>query len=297
MDLTLRDLRAVCFLAEDLHFTRTAERLGVAQPQLSATVARVEREAGVVLFVRRPRVTVTPAGDLFIQAARRALAEAADGMARAQAATRGEVGVLRVGFAPTFVLSDLARVFAVFRDRRPGVQLELREMHSARLWSAVSEDQVDVAFTREVRPDPTIQSEVVLRDPFVVALALDHLLAETATTPIAALAGEPFVLFRQSVAPSLHAQILAACADGGFIPRVAQEADEWSTILAFVRLGFGVTLVSRGLAALHFPGVAFRPLAGTREQATFSLCWKPQRLTPPAAAFIAMVRERSTPAS
>jgi DNA-binding transcriptional LysR family regulator len=131
---------------------------------------------------------------------------------------------------------------------------------------------------------------VILREPFVAALPESHPLAGEASISLASLAAESFVLFPREIAPALHHQILGICATGGFAPRIVQEADEWHTIFAFVRSGFGVTLSPASLCRLNGPGLIFRSLTDAAAHATISLCWTPDRLSPSVSIFLDFIR-------
>lgn len=131
MDLNLQQFRAVVTLAEELHFGRAAKRLGMAQPHLSTLIRRVESSVGAPLFSRRPRVTLTPAREVMVDTARRVLAEVESGKARVQQVATGRVGHVAVGFASSVMLTELPATFEAFGREYAGVDLRLREMHSA----------------------------------------------------------------------------------------------------------------------------------------------------------------------
>ena len=293
MTLNLHQFRAVVTLAEELHFGRAAKRLKMAQPHLSTLIRRVESSVGAPLFNRRPRVTLTPAGEVMVDTARRVLAEVESAKERVQQVATGRVGHVAVGFASSVMLTALPATLEAFGREYAGVDLRLREMHSAPQLDALRTGLIDVALTREVPADRRIRTEVILREPFVAALPESHRLASESNISVAELAAEPFILFRREIAPALHDQILGICSTGGFVPRVVQQADEWHTIFAFVRSGLGITLPPASLCRLNWPGLIFHSLTDVKAQATISLCWTPDRLSPATAAFIDFMRSRT----
>lgn len=290
---SLRDFHAIVVVADERHFGRAADRLGMAQPQLSALVRRVEESAAIRIFTRRPRVAPTYEGEIYIDAARRVLREAKEGLDLARAAARGQTGIVRVGVAPTFMLTDLVTAFAAYRRLAPEVEVALRELHSGPIWEALVAGAIDVGLTREVRVAEGVRAVQVLRDPFVAVLPEGHPLTAMAAIRVSDLSSEPFVLSAPQSAPNLHAQIIALCAGGGFSPRVAFEVDAWSSILALVRCGFGVSLVSRSLSRLNVPGVAFRRLLDASETTVFWLAWNPGRLNKAAASLCDRIQEQA----
>src|SRR5262252_8041787 len=127
-ELPLPQLHAFVVLAEELHFGHASARLGIAQPPLSQQIRRLEDRVGHPLFGRGAgRVTLTPAGRELLPAARRALAGLADALAAARAAGAGRAGRLRIGFAASLALTVLPGLLNTFRQRFPGVELDIRE--------------------------------------------------------------------------------------------------------------------------------------------------------------------------
>src|ERR1700761_3850556 len=128
--MELRHLRYFVAVAEELHFTRAAERLHIAQPPLSQQIRALEDELGVRLFERTRRsVALTDAGHALLERARELLAATQSLPAQLQRIARGEVGQLRIGFSSTLPLTRLLRtIVADWRRRHPGVALSLRGM-------------------------------------------------------------------------------------------------------------------------------------------------------------------------
>jgi DNA-binding transcriptional LysR family regulator len=123
MAFDFRALRYFVAVAEELHFTRAAERLYIAQPALSEQIRRLEGELGVELLRRTTRkVELTAAGEEFLSRARRILAEADEALAEASRAARGETGRIRVATGATAGLELVPRVLRAFREARPLVQ-------------------------------------------------------------------------------------------------------------------------------------------------------------------------------
>jgi DNA-binding transcriptional LysR family regulator len=189
------------------------------------------------------------------------------------------------------MLTRLPEVFRTFRTTHPNVDLQLREMHSAAQWDSLKAGTIDVAITREVRTDAGIGSLVVVQERFAAVLPEGHPLAERHVIPAQALAGEPFIVCRRAVAPVLHDQMAAICADAGFTPAIRQEADEWHTVFGFVRAGFGVSLAPQGLADLSGTGVVFRPLDRAPVLAELHLCWARERASPAVRRFIETMQQ------
>jgi DNA-binding transcriptional LysR family regulator len=282
----LRDLRAVVTLAEERHFGRAAERLGIAQPQLSQLIARLESNSGIQIFIRRPRVTPTAAGAAFIETARELLSDLQRGLDTARRIQEGQEGVIRIGIVDTVMLTDLPMAFRAFRERSPRVQFIFREMHSMGLAEAVETNQIDIAFARQSWSSSEISERAVYNEPFVAVHDDRKDFIGNGDFSLNRLADEPFILFPPELAPALHEQILTICRDAGFTPRIAHLAKGWAAALALVRSGFGVTVGPACLQKLRWPGLCFRNLPDCAIQSTIFMLWKDRQSSPAARALI-----------
>lgn len=294
----LRHLRYFVAVAEELHFGRAAARLGLAQPPLSQQIQRLEQVLGVRLLDRTSRrVRLTDAGAALLPEARRVLAGAVTALEAARRAGRGESGELRVAFAATVMFLALPEIIRVFRDRFPGVHLDLREMPTGPQLAALKAGEIDIGFVREPRPDPELEMVTVMREPLRIAVHKSHPLAARATLAVQHLANEPFVLFPEELAPGLHAQVMALCRAAGFTPRVVEVSRELYTSVSLVEAGVGVSILPASVEKLGWRGVRYRPIPSASAETRIAAAWRTDRVRPVLAAFMEVVREstRSTP--
>ncbi|HEX6747930.1 MAG TPA: LysR substrate-binding domain-containing protein [Longimicrobium sp.] len=290
----LRHLRYFVAVAEELHFGRAAERLGIQQPPLTQQIQRLEAMVGAPLLVRRPRVQLTEAGRVLLAHARRLIAQAERGAEETRRAARGEAGVLSVGFAASTLPTLLAGAIRAFRHGTPDVELRLRELPSAAQPAALRDGVIDVGVAREPPPEEEIACEVLLHEELVAVLWPGHPLAGRDEIPLAALAAEPFVHFHRAVAPGLHDRVTALCREAGFAPAIVQEAHEWLTIVGLVEAGLGVTLAPASFRRLRWGGVAYAALSAPADRTTVvALCHRAGDLPPAAGRFAAVLRDVS----
>lgn len=274
-DIDLRQMRAFAIVAEELHFGRAAERLGIAQPPLSQQIRRLEAKVGCQLFDRGTRrVELTEAGRALLATARRILVEAANGVEQARRVGRGDAGILDVGFPATVALALLPKVIRAFRQRYPGIELRLSELTTSPQRDALRAGGIDVGFLREPEPDSLLQMETVMLERFIAVLPSTHRLATSrASIPLPALAGEAFILFRRDVGPLFHGRILGLCGQAGFAPRIVQESGEWQTVVSLVRAGLGVSIAPQCVANLRLEGVTYKALTASRVRTSVVMCW------------------------
>jgi DNA-binding transcriptional LysR family regulator len=221
----LRHLRYFAAVAEELNFSRAAERLHMAQPPLSAAIRQLEREVGVDLFTRTTReVKLTDAGRAFLNGARRTLAEADRATEDAKRAAAGELGRLRIGYSWSTRFQTLPALGKAFRAGHPGVEVLTQEMWNAQMAPAFASGTIDVAISLH----PEIASELELtpiRKERLIALLPDtHPLADEQAIPLSSLSDWEFVLFPREIAPRLHDAFVAIYRRGGFEPRLRSES-------------------------------------------------------------------------
>ena len=291
--LELRHLRYFVAVAEELHFGRAAQRLGMAQPPLSQQIQRLEQIIGARLFERTSRrVQLTDAGTALLPDARRLLAGAEAALLAARRAGRGEQGELWVAFAATVMFLALPEIIRAFRDRFPGVHLDLREMPTGPQLAGIKAGEIDIGFVREPEPDPELDIVTVMREPLRIAVPKGHPLASRATISVRHLADEPFVLFPAELAPGLHAQVMSLCRAAGFTPRVVEESRELYTSVSLVEAGIGVSILPASVEKLGWRGVRDRAIPSASAETRIAAAWRKDRGRPVVEAFMGVVQEK-----
>jgi DNA-binding transcriptional LysR family regulator len=288
----LRHLRAFTAVAEELHFGRAAARLHIAQPPLSQQIKHLERELGVQLLERTTRrVRLTNAGLVFLEHARRVLAEADRARESVLLTEHGERGEIRVGLTGATTWRLLPRMTRAYRARYPLVRLELHpSVFSGAQFSALLDGGIDVGLLRAPVPPP-LASRTLLDEELVAVLPDEHPLAERAIVPLADLAEENFVSYPDRLGSNLREVAMRACAEVGFWPRVVQEAQDTYTVVALVAAAVGVALLPASAEWLHFEGVAFRPVTGADLRVPVALTWRAADDSPVLAGFLAVAAE------
>ncbi|HZG06414.1 MAG TPA: LysR substrate-binding domain-containing protein [Streptomyces sp.] len=293
MDVHLRDLRYFVAVAEELHFTRAAERLYVSQPALSKQVRVLERQLGCTLFERRARtVALTAHGEALLPRARQLVADWDRALRAVRAA--GPVVALTVGMQ-TAVGRDLQRVaLRGFRER--GWRISLRLVSWEDPTAGLADGSSDAAFLWLPVRNGGLRWRTLVREPRWVVLPVGHRLAAGAgegggPVDFAELLGEPFVALPRSAGP-LRDFWLAADERGGREPVVAMEAAGPDEVFEAVAAGLGVALVAEGNARLYpRPDVVCRPVRGLRP-AQLAIVWRADDPRPEVAEFV-----RAFPAS
>jgi DNA-binding transcriptional LysR family regulator len=291
MDAHLRELRYFVAVAEDLHFTRAAERLFVSQPALSKQIRALEARLGFPLFVRDTRgVRLTPAGEALLPAARRSIDAFDQGVLAARALAGRQVFTIGM---QTAVGRDLQRpALHRFREQAEGWTVSLRLVGWEDPTAGLAGGGSDVAFVWLPVVGEGIATRVIAREPRWVALPGRHRLAARTALALADLLDEPFVALPATAGP-LRDFWLATDARGGRDPVVAAEASTPDEVLETIASGLGVALLAEGNVDLYQrPGVVCRPVAGLAP-AELAIAWRSTDRRPVLGTFLRCLADKA----
>ncbi|MFG1811602.1 LysR family transcriptional regulator [Streptomyces sp. NPDC049040] len=285
MDL-LRHLRLFIVVAEELHFSRAADVIGMAQPPLSQSIRRLEKDLGAELFDRSQRqVRLTPAGTLLLDEARRLLADETRLRTAMAGAGAGRAGTLRVGVPPQTSAAALHALFTACAGELPGMRLDFQEKEGAEQPGLLRSGDLDVGLLHHPLndadgltegPAAEIELGVVLHRASAPALGPEVDLAE--------LSGHDLVMFPRPAAPGWYDEILRTCRTAGYTPAAIRHAGTAEFLLGLVASGHGVAF-DDGRTAAKEPRTAWRPLAGRPLVLRMSAVWPRGSEHPAAQAF------------
>ena len=259
--LEMRHLRLFLAVAETLHVGRAANKLGMAQPNLSQQIGRIEQIVGHPLFTRHAKgVELTPAGAFLKRRAASLEQNLSTTVETARKIGKGEAGNLVIGFCGSAMMHRISTPIGEFRRAYPDVALELRELHVNDQRRHLSEGMLDLCFMRDAEAMAGLTIRNLVREPYVAILSKEHPLAREKRVKPEALAEEPFVFFPPSLAKLAYERTIEMCIAHGFRPNVVQEAPQWTTMAMLIAAGLGVSLAPKSVAAVPVPGVVFLPV-------------------------------------
>lgn len=264
--MDLKQLRAFLAVAEDLHFGRAAQRLGMSQPPLSQLIRGLEEELGVRLFERTSRrVKLTEVGRLFEPEARRTLAQSEQARQVAQMAQHGQRGRLRISFSASgpFV-QCLSEALLSYRRGFPEVELSVSELHSLDQIELLRQDNLDIGMVRTAihptLPDG-LQARLLLEEEVVVAVHKDHPFATQKEPPsLLDCARVPLVITTAAGAASYYDEFFSRAQAAGISLRIESQAAGLATLLGLVAAGVGATLLPHTLTRLRVDDLVYRCL-------------------------------------
>jgi DNA-binding transcriptional LysR family regulator len=285
--LDTRQLRYFVAVAENLHFTKAADRLHVAQSALSTQVKQLEAQLGARLLARRKRssVALTDAGALFLVEARRALEQVERAEAAGRRAGRGELGHVAIGYIASAAFSGvLSAAIRAYRAQRADVTLHLAQMESPKQLAAIAEGRQDVGFIRPRKDYPDgVSASVIKQERLLLALPADHRLAEA--LEVEALSDETFVSqFEEGEGFTDYvADFMSAVRP---VPEHVHPVRDLLTALSLVGAGFGVALVTESVCSLTMVNVVYRSIVNYERVIDMVLAYRSRESAPAALAFI-----------
>jgi DNA-binding transcriptional LysR family regulator len=284
--LELRHLRYFVAVAEELNFSRAAERLHMAQPPLSAAIRQLEQELGTELLLRTTReARLTEAGQTFLEGARRTLAELERARRDAQRAAAGELGQLRVGFSWSARFETLPAIGRSFRLTHPDVSLLTEEMWNTRMLPALRSGAIDAAVALCPEIGGGFSYQRIRSEPVVALLARSHPLADRQALELGALADEGFLLFPRELAPRLYDFMVSLCRRAGFEPVARRESFHSGWELQILT-DVDVVALAPASVALELPeGIVAALVTDPPDQLETAIVWRKDDPSPASRAF------------
>jgi DNA-binding transcriptional LysR family regulator len=262
--MDLRHLRYFIAVAEELHFSRAAERLNIEQSPLSRTIKNLESELGVLLFERTSRSTrLTWAGQVFLEDARRILLCLDQARANVKAAATGYRGTLRIALSDGIARNRLTALLARCREEEPEVEIRLSEILFSKQLKGLRNDSYDAGFAFAAEVEDGIIAEPVWHDPLVVTVPSRHPLLVHKRVPLHEVVNYPLILCHPEACEGCSQQLDKMLRSVDAQPVVAERVITHDLMLTLVAAGYGVGFSSAAHIehCLHTDVVA-RPLAG-----------------------------------
>jgi DNA-binding transcriptional LysR family regulator len=291
--VTLKQLQYFVAVAEELHFGRAAERLGIAQPPLSQQIRRLEESLGAALFTRTSRrVELTEAGTILLDEAR-TITRRLEAVRRAvQERNGGNAGSIEIGAVTPVLDTLLPDLVHKFAEKHKHVRVSLHEKRSGEQIDAVRAGLLDLGFIRLFQQDLADLSVFTVRsEPYVLAIPARHDLARLKRVSLSQLRDAPFIMAARQARPALHDRIVACFQEAGFSPQIVQEAPSKRTEVSLVAAGIGVALIPESYARLYRrQGVVFRPIKGALPKIDIAAIWKDDNPNSVLKSFLEVVK-------
>ena len=291
----LRQLHYFTTLAEDLHFSRAAQRVYISQPALSQQIGRLEASLGVRLFDRnKHNVQLTPAGRVFLDGASRTLTAARNAahdlaaFCTDPAAGRLRVGYREYGFSAV-VLPAFTRVLAA----HPRARLERVDLGIGQLIPSLLEGGIDLGIGLLPLNHPGIESERIASGHWVAVLPKRHKLARKPVLRARDLGPERLILFQRALNPAIYDGLLSGLRGAGAPVQIVYETAQVQLGPALAAEGMGIFLVASYALPPVDRAVTVRRVEGLGKALQVGACWRAGETGPLLDAFRRAMRIRA----
>jgi DNA-binding transcriptional LysR family regulator len=286
--MEIRHLRYFCVLAEQLHFTKAALLLNVAQPALSHQIMQLEDELGTQLVERtNRRVRLTAAGEVFLSRATGILERIDQAVRETAQVGQGDSGSLVIGVVSTAVCSILPELLRDFHRESPGITIDIREMDPGEQIEALRKETIDLGLLFLSIQDPALDSVLVSRERLVLALPTGHRRAQAEKVRLHDLESETFLIPRQQPLPGYYELVLDTLRQAGVTAPRLQQTRLLQTAVFLVSGQLGIALVPESFRQhLRVRGCVYRELAGPPANADLIGLWRRNNVPPVLRRFI-----------
>ncbi|SDG41619.1 LysR family transcriptional regulator [Paraburkholderia phenazinium] len=293
--LELRHLRYFRAVAEELSFTRAADRLCIAQPPLSQQIRQLEDDLGVQLIERTERpLRLTDAGKHFLRRSTEILSSVQSAVDEVRRVGRGMTGTLSIGFAGSAMYNFLPDIVNAYRDLYPEIALTFDEMLAGQIEEALEARRIDVGFSRPGIDAPDkVQQRLLLEEPLVVAVSERHPLSARSSVPVQALNEQDAILYPRYPKPSLTDLVLEQLERAAVRLNLVQEAGNLQTAMGLVAAGVGITFVPASVAQHRRSGVRFLPVDPQILFSPMTVVWLKDSTSAALRNFLAIVENHS----
>lgn len=262
--MELRHLRYFIAVAEELHFSRAAERLHIEPSPLSRAIKELEEDLGVELFLRTTRSThLTRTGKLFMEHVPRVFTALQQALDSVKAATNGFHGQLRVALSGGIPPSRFSSLLALCRQEEPAMKIHLSEVPLSKQIKGLHEDLYDVGFARSDEVGDGLIAEPMWHDRLMVVVPAGHPLLVHRQMPLKEIQRYPLVLADPHIGEGYARQIERLLLQLNQEPLAVEKVTSVELMMALISAGFAVGLAGASqIAARHDSNIAARPLAG-----------------------------------
>jgi DNA-binding transcriptional LysR family regulator len=291
----LRHLRYFVAVAEELNFSRAAQRLHIAQPALSNQIKVLELELGVQLLERTRRmVRLTEAGKTLLADAKPLLADAQTAELHARGAQKGETGTIHIGYVLTTANARLASIIKAFRHSYPGVEPDLAQLATGAQIARLKNRQIDVGFIRPPVNASELETEVIGEEKMVLAISSSDPLARKKSLTWQDLNGQTVLSVHPSVANYYYESFFTACRRNKVKLAVGPYSQDIHSNLWLVSTGYGVTPITESAREFASSSLAFRDLPADGPTIQTLIAWRRDNASPILANFLRTVRSLSS---
>lgn len=246
--MELRHLKYFLAVAEELNFTKAAEKLFISQPPLSRQIMELEDELQAKLFIRNnKKVELTEAGKYFEKEVKAIFQNLEQISIKTKKIAENVSGEFRIAYISSIYSSVISELIQYLKEQFPYVNFKLFEISTSKQIEALEKGKINLGIIRSPIKSPKIKSQLWFRDGFSVVFN-KKLIKINSEKDVPNLENETFVFFNKDYAPHYHEVLLELCAFYGFTPKIIHEANNINSIVQLVKNGLGISIVPSNVA-------------------------------------------------
>ena len=290
--MEVRQLKYFLGVANELHFSKAAEKLFIAQPALSRQIQALEESLSVLLFERDKRnVKLTPAGRYLREEAAQVISQLENIGKRTQLIHSGEEGEVRIGHPGSAIYSVIPPLLSKLRNDFPRIKANLSEILEDDVFNLLKNYQIDVGFIREPFVDIQLNIKVLLEESFALVLPENHWITSENFKSLAQIKDEPFVLPPRHTGSTYYDLLIRMCEREKFSPNVVHESIHGATILRLVEYNLGISIMPISYRLSTAMRVKFIELKDIPERTQLSMAWRKNDTNPILQNFLKVADE------
>jgi DNA-binding transcriptional LysR family regulator len=290
--MEFRQLAYFLGVADQLHFSKAAEKLYIAQPALSRQIQALEESLGVLLFERDKRnVKLTPAGEYLREEATQVISQLENISKRTKQIHQGEEGEIRIGHPGSAIYSVIPPLLSKLRNDFPQMKANLSEILEDDLYGQLKNYQIDVGFVREPFANKNLATKLLLEESFALILPENHWITNENFTSLAQVKHEHFVLPPRHLGSTYYDLLVRMCEREGFLPNVVHESIHGATILRLVEYNLGISIMPISYRLSTAMRVKFIELTNIPERTQLSMAWRKSDTNPILQNFLKVADE------
>jgi DNA-binding transcriptional LysR family regulator len=292
--MDFRHLRYFLIVAEELHFSRAAARLGISVATLSYTIRSLETMLGAQLLRRKTKsaVSLTHVGQRFLSEAQASIKQLEHAEMIGRRAARGEAGSITLGYTLSATCSGLiAAALIRFQKTHPEVSVQARHIETFPQFKAIIDGALDVGVMRMPRRYPSgLAGFVIGSEHFSLVVPEGHPLAKKQQIHASAIAKEPLIAAPLEMEPGFWGNLVSVSPSSSPF-NIVRRAPDAITVLTLVAAKVGIGVVSSSLSQIAIPGIVYRDIAGSTRQADLAAVYRRNEASPIVSAFLKSLRQ------
>jgi len=258
--MELRHFRYFLAVAEELNFTKAAEKLFISQPPLSRQIKDLENEIGAQLFIRNNRkVILTEAGKYFKEEITSQLENLEAILLKTKKISENLSGEYRIGYISSTFSSTITKLVQFLIEKYPYINIKLYEVSTTKQIKALEQSKLDLGVIRAPIISTKVDAKLWFKDSF--SLVFNNQIIKEEVKSLRQFENKIFVFFNKNYAPTFYSYLIQICSYHGFTPNIVHQSDNINSIIQLVRNGLGVSIVPSSIKSNHsYPELSYLEL-------------------------------------